>query len=201
MIQSKRMREALTNAIGGLRKSKARGMEGIIQKEIERVLPGFKHEHSLEKIGATRVDNGTRGRLDVLWGGHAIEIKVVRMPRLGANPNRALYDIGQISADHWRLSNARKITSAEIIVLLYGPLVEDLRAPIAVYREFHNRMFVDYQNSMEYGELKREKGEMGRRRQLKSIREMGFDRPCGTKKASAAVVVGEFALVSIMVGR
>ena len=193
------LKNALENCTDELSKSRVSGMERIIRDSVKRELPGAITEVPLTQIGAKRLWPGTRGRVDILSDTHAVELKVIRMPRLKATPSNALYDIGQLSADYWTLRNAQSIASAELIVLLYGELISALSSPGAVYREFHNRMFVDFTTSMATGELKKEKNDQ-RREQIKEIRTMGFDKPCD-KIGRPVVVHGEFALVAIKVRR
>ena len=68
---------------------------------------------------------------------------MVRVPRIGAVPSNALYDIGQISSDYWRIQNAKLLNGGELCILIYGALIAELCKPSEVLREFQNRMFVD----------------------------------------------------------
>ena len=67
---------------------------------------------------------------------------MVRLPRLNATASNSLYDIGQLSSDYWRLKYAKKLSGGELVVLLYGSLIDELRRPISILREFHNRMYI-----------------------------------------------------------
>jgi hypothetical protein len=198
------MKHALENCVNKLSKSKPNGMEAIIRDSVKDALPGAITEVPLRQIGAERLEQERRGRVDILSADHAIELKVIRMPRLKATPGNALYDVGQLSWDYWTLREAKKISSAELIILLYGELISALSRPSprpkAVYREFHNRMFVDFTSSLLDGELKKEQGMSNRRKQIDAIKAMGFDKPCD-KVSRPVVVHGAFALVSIEVDR
>jgi hypothetical protein len=194
------MKHALENCVNKLSKSKPNGMEAIIRDSVKDALPGAITEVPLRQIGAERLEQERRGRVDILSADHAIELKVIRMPRLKATPSNALYDVGQLSWDYWTLREAKKISSAELVILLYGELISALSRPKAVYREFHNRMFVDFTSSLLDGELKKEQGKDNRVMQIDEIKAMGFDKPCD-KVNRPVVVHGAFALVSIEVRR
>ncbi len=176
----------------------ARGMEGIIQEALAERLPGAEREVKLSAIGGSQLSGSPVGLVDIVQHGHGIELKVVRLPRLGGTPSTALYDIGQLSSDYWRLSQSEKLESAELVILLYGPLLKEFKSESAIYREFHNRMYVDYMTSLEFGELKTQKHETNRKRQISVIKKMGLTRPC-SRKLHPTFREGAFALVSIKV--
>ena len=57
-------------------------------------------------------------------------------------------------------------------------------------------MFVDYETSRRYAELRDEAEMLNRKRQLDAIHRMGFDKPCG-QEIGNIVVAGNYALISI----
>jgi len=177
-----------------------RGMEPIIQRAIARLLNGSRTEVPLREVGAIGVDDRVLGRLDIVHENHGIELKVVRMPRLESTPSKALYDIGQLTADYWRLSTATKLTSGELLILVYGSLVTELKSGTAICRELHNRLFVDFQTSTHYSELYEQKTQKHRKRQINCAKIMGVDRPCN-RPAWKVQVDGKYALVSVPVIR
>lgn len=187
---------ALSTSISALRDSPPQGMERIIQIAIARQIPEARLEVPLKEVGIKQAWGEENGRVDIVTGMHGIELKVVRMPRLRATPSTALYDIGQLSSDYWRLSAAKRLMSGELIVLLYGALVRELRSKNAIYREFHNRMYVDYITSVSFGELKSQSSELRRKRQVAAIKAMGFDKPCAHRQHKV-FTSDEFAMVSI----
>jgi len=186
----------------------ARGLERIVRDALAQRLIGCETERKLDSVGARQLWNSSEGRIDIVHGDHGIEAKVVRLPRHKATASNSLYDVGQLSSDYWRLANAGGLVSAELVVLLYGPLVEDLPGPAAIYREFHNRMYVDYMTSRKYAELdisalpsltaddRQKTGE--RRRQIRAIKQMGFSEPCRVQ-LHHVVQLRAFALVSVSV--
>jgi hypothetical protein len=93
-------------------------------------------EVPLGELGARQAWEDGTGRVDVVIGTHGIELKVLAFPRVGATPSNALYDVGQLASDYWRLQNAKKLQSGELLLLLHGPLVPALASGTAIYREF-----------------------------------------------------------------
>lgn len=182
-------------------------MERIIQTALHRQISNSNREVMLTSMGGKQVWNTNNGLIDIVAKNHGIELKVVRLPRLGATPSNSLYDVGQLSSDYWRLANASGLASGELVVLLYGPLVRDLPSENSIYREFHNRMYVDYMTSLTYSELSPKwlsahpELKPQRERQVKSIKKMGFHNPFYKGKHHLTVRVGKFALVSIQVAR
>lgn len=199
--QLKNTLEACSSEILNILSSgQSKGIEKSVQLALLNVLgEEARSEIPLQDIGTEQVWAGTQGRLDVLIGTHGFELKVIRLPRLDAVPSKALYDIGQLSGDYWRIKNAKKLTSGELVVLLHGSLVNDLEKPTAILREFHNRMFVDYKTSLKFGELAEEKNNPNRVRQIDAIRSMGFDKPYCDKGNRKIVTFNGLALVSITV--
>lgn len=191
--------KALSKAKIELHKLKSpNGFEAVIQKHLTAAIGNLaKREVPLLKIGASQVWGDKKGRLDILYNDYGIEIKVVRIPRMGAVPSNALYDIGQISSDYWRIQNAHQLKGGELCILLYGCLVSELRKPAAILREFHNRMFVDFNTSLQYGELKNQSKSEQRRKQIVAIKEIGFHAPYIEKAGKKIVVDDEFAIIII----
>lgn len=182
----------------------ARGMERVIQRSILNELPVARQEVPLHDVGAIRFDGEDTGRMDIVVGRnpgqHGVEIKVVRLPRLRAVPANALYDVGQLTADYWRISNATELRSGELLILLYGPMVLDLKSGAAICRELHNRLYVDFQTSLQFAELREQGGLDGRVRQMAVAEVMGIDRPC-ERSTWTSYVKGNYALVSVPVVR
>lgn len=183
----------------------SQGTEHIVRDAISAEVRGAEKERLLSEYGGVAPDGAQRARIDIVAGSHGIELKAVRMPRsTNGSPNGSLYDLGQIANDYLKLASAKKLESGELLIFLYGPLVEDI-GRASLYREFHNRMFVDYSTSRLYGELRAQAIEdcevawkrPMRKLQLKAIREMGFDKPCGDSKRGLTVQHGSFALLSI----
>lgn len=176
------------------------GMEAIIQSTLCSCLgPESRTEVPLTEIGATQVWGDDKGRLDVLHSNHGIEIKVIQLPRSGNTPSTALYDIGQLSGDYWRLQNATELEDRELLLLLSGPIISALKSPRELLREFHNRMFVDFQTSILYGELVTESSETQRARQIGSIYQMGFHLPFNDPLGKIIVILDNYALCTIPV--
>ncbi|MCI5127184.1 MAG: hypothetical protein D3907_01510 [Candidatus Electrothrix sp. AUS3] len=200
MFKNKVYEDTLLKAKEELRSLKSpNGFEYVVQKHLAAVIGNpAKREVPLSKIGAIQAWGGEKGRLDILYRNYGIELKVVRVPRIGAVPSNALYDIGQLSSDYWRIHNA-KLEGGELCVLLYGCLVTELNKPSAILREFHNRMFLDFYTSLKYGELKTQSKSEQRIRQIGAIKEMGFDTPYLNKAGKKSVVNDEFALIIIPV--
>lgn len=198
-------RFALDNCLEGLDQvDGARGMEQVIQRSILNQLPVARQEVPLHEVGAIRFDGENTGWMDIVAGEapgqHGIELKVVRLPRLRAVPSNALYDVGQLTADYWRISNATELHSGELLILLYGPMVPDLQSGAAICRELHNRLYVDFQTSLQFAELREQRGLDGRVRQMAVAEVMGVDRPC-ERSTWTSYVNGNYALVSIPVVR
>lgn len=218
-IEKKYYKEALKNSINELEaicnKGEMRGLEAIIHKNL---CSSFENEYECEKekslkyLGGNNIWKNDRiAKVDIAIkidqsNFHAIELKVVRMPnKKHASTNQCLYEIGQISSDYWRLKNAIKVKSGELGILLCGPLVKDLKTPIPILREFHNRMFLDYITSSTWGELKNEllsSSPMCKQRkyQIECIEEMGFTKPFIEKPTDWMIIAKDaYAYVSIPV--
>lgn len=183
----------------------AKGLEGIIHKALLAQLddPSKRKEVRLSSVGGRLARSEGDGRVDIVCAEHGIELKAVRLPRLKVSTFYSLYDLGQLSSDYWRLRGATGLRSGELIVLLYGPLVADLPNEAAVYREFHNRMYIDFATSRMFGELSPAwlakepiQTQLLRKRQTQAIKQIGFHKPCETA-ARRTVREGNFALVSI----
>jgi hypothetical protein len=204
MFNNEVYKNALSKAKEELRKRKSpNGFEDVVQEHLTAFIGNpARREVPLLEIEATQAWGDEKGCLDILYGNYGIELKVVRVPRIGAVPSNALYDIGQLSSDYWRIQNAKQLKGGELCVLLYGCLVTELNKPSAILREFHNRMFLDYYTSLKYGELKTQSKSEQRIRQIGAIKEMGFDKPYCTyscKAGKKSVVNDEFALIIIPV--
>lgn len=201
MFKNNVYEDALLKAKEELRSLKSpNGFEDVVQKHLTAVIGNpAKREVPLSQIGAIQAWGDEKGRLDILYCNYGIELKVVRVPRIGAVPSNALYDIGQLSSDYWRIQNAKQLEGGELCVLLYGCLVTELNKPSAILREFHNRMFLDFYTSLKYGELKTQSKSEQRIRQIGAIKEMGFDTPYLDKAGKKSVVNDEFALIIIPV--
>ena len=160
-----------------------RGMEAVYGCTLKQVLgknPKFeiKPEEPIKKVGGRG-----HGRVDIViedknFNVHAIEIKIVQLPReSNLSPMQCLYDIGQITGDFVRLNGAKKVTSFDCVIVLHGLFVSERSTPIALLREFHNRMFVDFKTSELAGELKAEQNDPLRKRQKRLIKQLGLDQP------------------------
>ena len=177
-----------------------KGAEPIVQECLAKLLgKESKLEVPLEQISAKQAWDSDSGRLDLLFKKHGIELKVIQMPRIKNTASNALYDIGQISSDYWRLQNADNLNSGELVILLIGILVQAYDSPGQLLREFHNRMFVDFYTSMLHGELSEESILISRSRQISSIYQMGFDKPYSNALGKKLVLHDDLALVSIPV--
>lgn len=183
----------------------AKGLEGIIHKALLAQLadPTKRKEVRLSSVGGQLARSEGDGRVDIVCAEHGIELKAVRLPRHKMSTFYSLYDLGQLASDYWRLRGATGLRSGELVVLLYGPLVADLPNEAAVYREFHNRMYVDFATSRQFGELspawlaeETDQMQLLRKRQTDAIRQIGFHKPCGAPQYKT-VREGNFALVSI----
>jgi len=201
MFKNSVYEEALSNTKKELRNlNSPNGFEAVIQKHLAAALGNLaKREVPLSKIGACQAWGDKKGRLDILYSDYGIELKVIQIPRIGAVPSNALYDVGQLSSDYWRIQNANKLKGGELCILLYGPLVSELRKPPAILREFHNRMFVDFSTSLQYGELNHQSKSEQRKKQIDAIKEIGFHRPYNKKAGKKIVVDDEYALIVIPV--
>jgi len=191
---------ATINALTG-----QQGAERIVQESLATLLGNESElEVPLQQIGARQISDSDSGRLDLLYNNHGIELKVIQMPRIKNTASNALYDIGQISGDYWRLQNADNLASGELVILLTGILVQAYDRPVELLREFHNRMFVDFNTSMLYGELFEESVRVSRSRQISAIYQMGFDKPYSNALGKKLVLHDKhdnLALLSIPVSK
>ena len=204
MLKASVYKRALSNSKNALRNlNSPNGFEAEIQKHLAAAIGDLaRTEVPLSEIGACQVWGDNNGRLDILHSDYGIELKVVRIPRIGAVPSKALYDIGQLSSDYWRIKNAHKLKGGELCILLYGCLVSELSElsnDTAILREFHNRLFVDFSTSLQYGELKHQSKSEQRKKQIAVIKEMGFHAPYNEKMGKKIVVDEEFALIIVPV--
>lgn len=199
MIKSSVYKEALSKTKIDIRKMNSpNGYESVIQKHLTAAIgTSAEREVPLSIIGASQAWGSENGRLDILFGDYGIELKVVKIPRIGAVASNALYDVGQLSSDYWRVKTAQNLRGGELCILLYGCLVSELSNSTAILREFHNRMFVDFSTSLHFGELKEQITSEQRKKQVTAIKEMGFNEPYNGKKGKRIVVDEEFALIAI----
>jgi len=190
----------LKNKIGtaGTEKSARDGMRAAIK--------GSLIEQQISQWRGIGPDQTKTPRFDIVCNDHAIELKVTRLPRLKAqSPMGCLYDLGQIANDYLKIQSAKDLESGELVILVYGPLVTDLGRG-SIYREFHNRMYVDYTTACLFGELHPDhvaQEEEWKRRmrpmQHRAIKRMGFHKPCENAKKCTVIKDGDLALISIPV--
>jgi len=201
MLTKKQLKDTLKESAGLINAlTGQKGVEPIVQKCLAKLLGNeSKLEVPLVKIGAKTAWDSDSGRLDLLHNKHGIELKVIQIPRVKTTASNALYDIGQISSDYWRLQNAQELNSGELVILLIGVLIKAYESPGQVLREFHNRMFVDFSTSMFHGELAEESTLTNRSRQIGSIYQMGFDKPYSNPLGKKLVLHDGLGLVSIPV--
>lgn len=90
-------------------------------------------------------------------------------------------------------------------MVLYGGLFTELGRG-SIYREFHNRMYVDYTTSCLFGELHPDHVANGaawkqgmRPLQHRAIKKMGFHKPCSDAQQYTVVTDADLALISIPV--
>tara|TARA_R110001592_G_scaffold319322_1_gene596896 strand:- start:5811 stop:6458 length:648 start_codon:yes stop_codon:yes gene_type:complete len=199
MLKVEELSNTLERCANNINNKASKRVEHIVQEALMTSLGGkASKEVPLKEIGAEQAWGGVNGRLDVLHEGHGIEIKVVQFPRIKAVASNALYDIGQISSDYWRLRSATGLKSSELVILLQGPLVGFFTKEIQVLREFHNRMFVDFETSTQFGELSKQVNAF-RECQKAAIIEMGFDKPFNRANGKKIVTHKGLALLSIPV--
>lgn len=192
-----------TNEIGsaGTEKSARNGMHAALK--------GSLIEQQITKWRGVGPDQAKTPRFDIVCDDHAIELKVARLPRLKAqSPLGCLYDLGQIANDYLKIESAKDLESGELAIVLHGPLVTDL-GPVSIYREFHNRMYVDYTTSCQFGELhpdhlaqeEKEWKRLLRPMQHRVIKRMGFHKPCEEPRACTVIKHERLglALISISV--
>jgi len=120
-----------------------RDFGNALDDELKRRFPTLSGQTDLHSVGGSQPFSGReKGKLDAYdpisktgW-----EYKVVRFPRLKKTPK---YDLGQLISDHLRLQRATKLQAGFVVVLMYGPLVEDASSDLAVYRHFHDQMVLE----------------------------------------------------------
>lgn len=178
--------EKCTKDFQKLRSEKGQGLERVFEEAfIEAAnFPGWEICHQVPRgsFGAKYMFR-PKGKVDCLVthdNGHriAIEFKVCEFPRTKrTSPSGALYDVGQLSWDYGDLK-AYGLDSAYCIVVLHGALAEIQHAKaFDVARLFHNSMFIDFQTSKLWGELRPKGLSAQRKQQIATIQEMGFGRP------------------------
>lgn len=135
--------------------SHKRGTEARFQSKVVRHLPknlkqGIQSNVRGEGLKILNLVGGrSRVLLDfVINCDHVFELKVVRMPqKISTSSKGSLYDVGQIITDIDRAYQAN-VKSINALVLLYGPLVEDLASSNSIIREFHDRCYLDISKSV-----------------------------------------------------
>ena len=153
-----------------------------LDEELIAYLPKLVSQVDLKIVGAKQYFPGRKsGRLDAYdpQTGSAWEYKVVRLPR---NQHDALWDIGQIAADYLRLHNATRLNNGYLIILLYGPLIEDAVRPSDIYRYFHDQFFLDRERCLHEGKFANDE------QRNKALCEMTFDVPAEGKPDWVEVV-------------
>ncbi|MCY4231589.1 MAG: hypothetical protein OXF26_12105 [Alphaproteobacteria bacterium] len=187
-----------------------RGMEKVYQEALVEVLEKnrrkVRREVLLDKICGQVVDDRSRGYVDIVVEDknsnvHGIEIKLVQLPRedkYKLGPSQSLYDIGQITGDFLRLEGARRLTSFDCVIVLHGALLSVYGTSRSLLREFHNRMFVDFETSKIAGELKTQKNLPLRMEQERLIKQLGLDQPfTPSTKSMHAQTVKNLGLITI----
>lgn len=214
MLTQMIMVRALERATPELDRVKAtgvvKGMEAAIQKALHAELGSDAlREKKLSNYGGVPEIAGNKsGVIDIVYPGkklyRAIELKVVRLPRIKNGAANALYDLGQMTVDYARTQRASKLEGGELVALLHGPITEALPEG-ELARAFHHHMFIDYETSRRFGELRpdhlenlEDQKRVQRVRQIKAAKHLGWDRPFVRKNAHATVAkVGNYALISI----
>ncbi|UXN76099.1 hypothetical protein N8D56_25710 (plasmid) [Devosia sp. A8/3-2] len=115
----------------------------VLHDQFEKHGDSFRCEVPLTSVGLkTAYPWRTSGFLDSYFPaeGGAMEYKAVRLPRTKSDPR---FDAGQISADYERLNNPHRLSWGYLIAFCHGPLVPLCKSDSALYRAFHNQMFVD----------------------------------------------------------
>ncbi|WP_374032881.1 hypothetical protein [Bdellovibrio bacteriovorus] len=188
-----------------LGKSHKRGTEKILQDSfLNEISPKF-----VVKINVNgkeyKVSNLTAERklalLDaVVDNKHVIEFKVVRLPRLiRLSANDALYDLGQILSDIARSHQSKAFASVTSYILLHGGLIADMPSERHIERELHNRLYIDFQTSLLYGEFGRE-STTARKIQIRMAKELNLHLPYSKKRSQIKVYrLGDLAIALIRV--
>lgn len=183
---------------------KPAGCEAIFRDALVEVCAekysDVRREVPLKDIGATRVwdrrpaspSNRTKVDIYIPSKAYAAEIKVVQLPRLKRTAvNDALWDLGQVTADYWTLSTASQLEAAHCVILLHGALVGNGFSRPFVERTFHNQMYLDFQMSTLWGQLKREGREVRRRKQISVVQHLGWDHPYARDESTGQIRVSE----------
>lgn len=186
--------ESAINLSNHLKNKGMQGLEGILQKAIKNALgENAIIEVPTFDVGIKKRNNGKNPKytkVDIVFGNSVgIELKVIELPRMkNTHAYGALYDVDQIASDYYDLSNSTTLKEGYIVLLLHGSLVDCL-SYVGVGRELHNRMFVDYQTSLHFGELhdqlkKNSQKKVMRENAIKAIEAMGFHLPYEKKEMS-----------------
>lgn len=191
-------------------KGVAKGMGDVIQRALHEELgPESLREAKLSLYGGVpAIASSKDGWIDLVYPGdklmRAVELKVVRMPRAKTGVRSALYDLGQMTLDYARIQRAKKLEGGNLVALLYGPIVEALSEK-ELARAFHNQMFIDYETSRRFADLRvdeiaelDEPGRKQRQAQIRVIRRLAWNRPFLAKESDAIVAkFAGYALISI----
>jgi hypothetical protein len=165
-----------------------KGCEGIFDDAVKHALRPAPRRAKLRDIGSRQPLYSERynGTIDAYQSETRAgwEYKVVRMPR---DHHDAMYDLGQLAGDYFRLRVARKLKSRFLVVLLYGPLVEDSQGNPTLYRHFHNQMFVEREICLTTKNKKRFKFQKNDEKDS-DLRRLGFHRPYSKKPKGVLVV-------------
>ena len=189
-----------------IKRSKERryqGMERVYRDTLIEVLKEnqnfseVRREVPLENIGGEALAGVGAGYVDIVVKDnnsnvHGIELKIVQLPReRHLAPMQCLFDIGQITWDFLRLKGAKKLTSFDCVIVLHGGFLSVRRTRHTLLREFHNRMFVDFKTSLTAGELKVQKDDPVRKKQVQLIKQLGLDQPFTEKTDSMLARTGK----------
>ena len=215
-IDEKIYKKALKKAEPELKKVLKKGLMGLEKIIRDTLFDNIKKsegdliEKSLKELGGERLWKEKKPRVDIAIEEngyyHAVELKVVKLPNTKhTSPFQRFWDIGQLSSDYWSLKYAKKIKSAELGVLLVGEIPQIIKNETHLLRIFHDSMFIDYFVSLQKGCLsqegiKKEKIKEQRIKQIKMIKEMGFDKPFERKQKNWKIIkYNDFAYISIPV--
>jgi hypothetical protein len=168
-------------------------------KECERILRdvlavqleelGYSAKREVARTGKIR----PRGWIDIVTTDGAVEIgielKVCELPRTSRlSDSQCLWEVGQILWDYVGLKES-PYDAGYCVVFAYTRGLYALHSEKFLLRSFHNAMFCDLQQSLEFGELAREGNLENRRNQLIASRELGWDKPFGSRGRA-----GDFAV-------
>lgn len=156
-------------------KPKMRGLEKRLQNEISKILKFSTAPARIRDVGLSKRCHGTRRGCVDLYSPErklAIELKAVKISGRKFLPaSKALYDVGQLLSDAIDLRAAKKVRVAYLVILFVADeTILDLK------QQAHNKLFLDVQASLHFGQLKREKSSL-RRLQRTAIERLHLDKP------------------------